>query len=201
VDDSKKLSRKMRETLAPLIEERFEFAFGAAGPREVETSNVYWARYAAMRRAVMALARRTRIGFVIVDGNRTIPGLPNWIDQKAYPKADSNIWEVSCASILAKVRRDNLMSFLASREKYSHYGWQTNAGYYTPEHRRGIMLHGPTAYHRRTFDLFKYSMFSREEHERFLAAGGTSEAFFLKEAEQKAYDGFLSWKNGMKETP
>jgi len=176
VDDSKKLDRPERERLAPLIGERAAFAFGAAGPRRIETANIYWSRYMAMSIAVRKLLRRgLRIDLVLVDGLRVVPDLPDGIRQEAKPKADANFWEVACASILAKVLRDNLMSSLADR--HPHYGWSTNAGYYTPEHRWGIALHGPTPHHRRTFKLFQYSEASHKRYRGFIANGGTPEEF------------------------
>lgn len=197
VDDSKRLDRPERERLVPLIRERAAFAIGAAGPRRIEAANIYWARYEAMSIAVRRILRRgLRIDLVLVDGLRVVPDLPDGIRQEAKPKADATFWEVACASILAKVWRDNLMSALAAR--HPHYGWQSNAGYYTPEHRRGIILHGATPHHRRTFALFRYSDAAREEHARLLAAGGSSEDFFRREAERKAerrFKGFLEWKN------
>jgi len=184
VADSKTLSRKRREELNPLIREKAVFAFGAAGPREIERINIYWARYRAMERAVKALLRRrVRIDLVLVDGNRTIPDLPDWIRQEARPKADADFWEVSCASILAKVARDNLMTVLARR--YPGYGWETNCGYHSPAHRKGIILGGPTPFHRRTFSLFKSSEASHIRYSLFRAAGGGTLEEFLRQENDK----------------
>ena len=196
VRDSKKLSKKKRNELAPIIKGKLEFALGAASPREVETINLYWARYLAMRRAVEQLIRRkVKFDRIIVDGNRTIDGLPLSIPQEAHTKADDKFWEVSAASIVAKVARDDLMAELAKRKGLSHYCWEKNAGYYTPEHRDGVILHGPTPYHRTTFDYFKYCMFSRREYERFLSEKKTAESYF---AYQKTCEGghYRAWKRG-----
>jgi ribonuclease HII len=56
---------------------------------------------------------------------------------------------ISCASILAKVVRDRLMSRLAAR--YPGYGWERNKGYGTPEHLDALARLGPTPHHRRSF--------------------------------------------------
>lgn len=186
VDDSKKLERQKREELVPLIEEKANFAFGAAGPREIEKLNIYWARYLAMTRAVNSLLRRNiKIDLILVDGNKTVPNIPSEIKQEAYPKADSKFWEVSCASILAKVKRDNLMTKLSTIDKYSYFGWHTNAGYYSPIHRKGIILYGSTYFHRKTFKLFRYCESFHQKHKLFLEKGGTSEEFFLMDEKQK----------------
>jgi ribonuclease HII len=178
VDDSKKLDRAKRERLVPLIRERAVFAFGAAGPRRIEKINIYWARYEAMSIAIRKLLRRGhRIDLILVDGLRVVPDLPDGLRQEAWPKADANYWEVACASILAKVHRDNLMAMLDAR--HPGYGWRTNAGYYSPEHRRGIVLNGPTPYHRRTFALFKGSLDAHTRYGKFLADGGSALEEFL----------------------
>jgi ribonuclease HII len=56
---------------------------------------------------------------------------------------------IAAASVIAKVTRDRLMRRLALR--YGGYGWETNVGYGTPEHRAGIERLGPTPHHRRSF--------------------------------------------------
>jgi ribonuclease HII len=181
VGDSKKLDRAERERLVPLIEEKALFAFGAAGPRRIEKINIYWARYEAMSIAVRKLLRRGhRMDLVLVDGLRVVPGLPDGIRQEAHPKADADFWEVSCASILAKVHRDNLMAALAGR--HAGYGWETNAGYYTKTHRLGIIMNGATSHHRRTFSMFQGSLSAHARYRQFLAKGGTFEEFVHQDA-------------------
>ena len=204
VADSKQLTKKKREQLFPEIQDAVDdFAYGAAGPRKIEQLNIHHAKLLAMRQAVeKLLARGHHPGRTIVDGGFKIPGLPLYINQEAIPKADRDFWEVSSASILAKVTRDRLMAGLASRKGLDHYDWENNAGYYTPKHRLGLVVHGPTAYHRRTFDLFKYCMFSREEYLRFLEDGRPAEDYFEHEnarraaLEKKPYSYYKAWKRG-----
>ena len=158
VTDSKKISKIKREKLVPEIEEHvIDFAFGSANINQIEKLNIHYAKFLAMKNAVEKISKRNRIDLVIVDGGFTIPGLE--IKQEAHPKADLNFWEVSAASILAKVKRDKLMESLAKNDKYKHYDWESNAGYYSPNHRAGIVLHGPSNLHRKSFAYFKYCMF------------------------------------------
>jgi ribonuclease HII len=195
IGDSKVLSRKKRESLFPLIVDRVDdFAYGAAGPRKIEKINIHHAKYLAMRQAVEKLLRRgNKIDRTIVDGGFTIPGLPLYINQEAHPKADKNFWEVSAASILAKVTRDNLLSRLAKRKDLGYYKWESNAGYYTEEHRVGVILHGPTPYHRKTFGFYKYCMFCHNEYKKFLDRGCPEEYF---EQEKKYVSHYKAWKRG-----
>lgn len=198
IADSKKLSKAKRERLFPLIEEAVEdFAYGALGPRQIEKLNIHYAKFIAMRRSIERLLKRgNRIDRTIIDGGFTVPDLPPHINQEAHPKADANFWEVSAASILAKVTRDRLMATLAARDGLDHYDWENNAGYYTPKHRDGIAVHGPTAYHRRTFKYFNYCLFCHEELKRRRAQGETDEQYLAHLASFGMHGHHKAWKRG-----
>ena len=58
---------------------------------------------------------------------------------------------IAAASILAKTFRDEYMCRLA--EEYPYYDWQSNKGYPTKAHREGIRSHGPSPYHRMSYNL------------------------------------------------
>jgi ribonuclease HII len=64
-------------------------------------------------------------------------------------KADSSYYSVACASIIAKVIRDNLMCNLATQ--YPQYHFDTNVGYGTANHREAIQKHGITEIHRNSY--------------------------------------------------
>lgn len=143
-DDSKTLTSEHREELSKRIRgECFGFALGAASSREVERLNARGAVALAMRRAVRRLSFTPEL--LLVDG-LAVSDLP---DHRAIVRGDSRSQSIACASIIAKVTRDRLMHRLHPR--YPEYGWITNHGYGTPEHRRALDRHGPTPHHRRTF--------------------------------------------------
>ena len=52
-------------------------------------------------------------------------------------------------TVIAKVARDRIMVDLA--QQHPGYGWETNAGYATPDHRRALHAQGLTPHHRRGF--------------------------------------------------
>ncbi|MDX1567384.1 MAG: ribonuclease HII, partial [Longimicrobiales bacterium] len=112
--------------------------------REIERLNILRATALAMRRALSAL--EVHVGHVVVDG---LPVRNLGWSHEAVVKGDGRIHSISCASIVAKVCRDRLMRRLASR--YPGYGWETNVGYPTAEHREALRQLGPTPHHRRTF--------------------------------------------------
>jgi ribonuclease HII len=66
-------------------------------------------------------------------------------------RGDQRCASISAAAIIAKVRRDALMREL--HEKSPLYGWYTNKGYGSLEHRRSLARYGPTRWHRRSWAL------------------------------------------------
>jgi len=199
VNDSKKLTKKKREKLYPIIKDQVDYAFGLASLEEIETLNVFWARHEAMKRAIKSLMERgIRPKKVIVDGKFTLPGLD--VEQEAVIKADEKFWQVGAASILAKVKRDTAMANATKIKRYSHYDWENNAGYYTPKHRLGIILHGPSDLHRKSFSFFKYCLARHKEHQEFLQDGKTSDDYFewveKRKQEKNQKSDYAMWKTG-----
>jgi len=145
VDDSKRLSHDQRVRLAVKIRERaVAFAIGAASVREIDRINIYQASVLAMRRALGRLGVTPH--HVVIDGRamRTLS-----IPHTAVVHGDARCFSIACASILAKVTRDLLMTRLGRR--YPHYIWDHNAGYTTREHVAGLTSFGITPHHRKSF--------------------------------------------------
>src|SRR5438045_7509382 len=145
VDDSKRLTHDQRVRLAAKIRERaIAFALGAASVREIDRINIYQASVLAMRRALGRLS--VTPDHVVIDGRsmRTLP-----IPHTAVVHGDARCFSIACASIIAKVTRDLLMTRLSLR--YPHYIWDHIAGYPTREHVAGLTSHGITPHHRKSF--------------------------------------------------
>ena len=145
VDDSKALTALERQRLVGRIQERaLAWALGAASVREIERFNIYQASVLAMRRALNRLSMKP--DHVIIDGKamRTLP-----IPHTAVVHGDARCFSIACASIVAKVTRDRLMTRLAVR--YPAYTWERNVGYTTRAHIRGLDAAGITPHHRRSF--------------------------------------------------
>ncbi len=152
-DDSKKLTAARREELFPVILERaICVRLGAASSKEIDRLNILRATGLAMKRAVAGLDPAP--DHLLVDG---LPMPELGLDrQTAVIDGDAKVHAIACASIVAKVCRDRLMSRLALR--YPRYGWQTNMGYSTPEHREALLLHGPTPHHRQSFQPIQLAL-------------------------------------------
>jgi ribonuclease HII len=145
VDDSKRLTHDQRVRLSGIIRERaVAFAIGAASVHEIDRINIYQASALAMQRALRRL--RVTPDHVVIDG-RAMRSLS--IPHTAVVHGDVRCFSIACASILAKVTRDLLMTRLAAR--YPHYIWDHNAGYTTREHVAGLTSHGITPHHRKSF--------------------------------------------------
>lgn len=145
LDDSKQLSEKKREALAPVIREcALAFAVARADVHEIDDINILQATLLAMRRAVAALLPAAQA--VVVDGNRlTDFGLP----AEAVVGGDARVPAISAASILAKVARDQEM--IALDAEFPGYGFARHKGYGTAVHMAALERLGPTPHHRRSF--------------------------------------------------
>ena len=147
VRDSKTLSVRQRERVVGQIKRRvLAWAVGAASVAEIERLNIYHASHLAMRRA---LARIDAYDHVLVDG-RKIVGFEDQVGPyTSIVDGDASSYAIACASVIAKVTRDRLMTRLAVR--YPGYGWEHNAGYTTRAHVAGLRELGLTPHHRRSY--------------------------------------------------
>lgn len=149
--DSKKLSARQREALAPLIRERaLAWAVCEASPADIDRLNILKATLTAMHGAVDQVRMRLNVTpdslFALVDGNR----LPAWpYAGRAIVKGDALEPAISAASILAKTHRDALMQALHMR--YPQYGFDEHMGYPTPLHLERLQTFGPCEAHRNSF--------------------------------------------------
>ena len=149
LNDSKQLTEHQRYALRPVIEhDALAWAIGTVSPQEIDRMNILNASILAMHRAIDGLAIRPQ--HLLVDGNRFKP-YPN-ITHTTVVKGDATYLSIAAASILAKTYRDDYMERL--HQEYPQYGWDHNKGYPTRRHRQAIAEHGPTPYHRMSFNLW-----------------------------------------------
>jgi ribonuclease HII len=148
IDDSKKLDLPTREAIFAKLQQQARFGVGICTVEEIDTLNIYWARMLAMIRAVEALGFEPAM--VLVDGNRC----PKW-ERPSVPvvAGDAKCRSIAAASLVAKVTRDRIMAQYA--QEHPGYGWESNRGYPTPDHRRALRELGPTPLHRRSFGLVR----------------------------------------------
>ena len=146
LNDSKQLTARKRYALREVIcRDALAWAVASVEPEEIDRINILNASILAMHRALDRLTLRP--GFIIVDGNRFKPY--GDVPHCTIVKGDGKYLSIAAASILAKTCRDDYM--LRLHEQYPWYGWDRNVGYPTKLHREGILSHGLTPYHRRSF--------------------------------------------------
>lgn len=148
LNDSKQLTERRRTALRGMIEqEALAWAVVAVDNREIDQLNILRASITAMHRALDRLEMRPE--HIIVDGNRFYPygNTP----YTTIVKGDGKYMSIAAASILAKTHRDEYM--LQIHQEFPQYAWNSNKGYPSAAHREAIRKHGPTPYHRKTFNL------------------------------------------------
>jgi len=148
--DSKKLSEKKRTLLSQEIKDKaIAWSVGRASPEEIDTLNILHATMLAMQRAVQGLT--VLPDYVLVDGNRT-PAFANkqgHIKSQAVVKGDDRVVEISAASIVAKVTRDEEM--IALDKLHPEYGFAKHKGYPTKAHLEKIIELGVLDCYRQSF--------------------------------------------------
>ena len=150
LNDSKKLSKKVREELYDIILNNTINSTICIEVEEIEKYNILNSSLKAMKLAcenVIAQLKTNDFLLTIVDGNKLIRNYT--YPQQFIIKGDGKSASIASASILAKVTRDRYMDKLD--EEFPQYNWKKNAGYLTKEHQNAILKYGVTKYHRKSF--------------------------------------------------
>ena len=142
--DSKKISEKKRIELSNEIKKNSYFAIGSASHNEIDEINIHNASLLAMKRAILNLS--VEPGKILIDGIHK-PDLNT--DTQTIISGDSYIDEISAASIIAKVYRDNLM--MQFDKEYPNFFFSSHMGYGTKMHKAALKKYGITPIHRKTF--------------------------------------------------
>jgi ribonuclease HII len=145
VRDSKLVPEPERERLYDaIIGHAICWSVGIVEQGEIDRINILQATFAAMRQAVAGMS--VQPDYLLIDG-RDAPLFDR--PCRAIIGGDALSVSIAAASILAKVTRDRIMRGL--HELVPQYGFDRHKGYGTDAHRRAILEHGPSSYHRATF--------------------------------------------------
>jgi ribonuclease HII len=148
LNDSKQVTEENRNLLRPYIEANaLAWAVARVDHDEIDQINILRASFKAMHLALDQLALRPRL--LLIDGNRFIRYRRT--PHRCIIQGDSIFASIAAASILAKTWRDEYMRRLHS--EFPHYGWESNKGYGTREHRDAIGKYGLCKYHRKSFNI------------------------------------------------
>jgi ribonuclease HII len=152
LNDSKKLSEKKRIELNKEIKEKaLTYAYAYVNERIIDEINIYQASKLAMIRAISYL--KVKPEYILSDA---MPLKETNIPYQAIIKGDSLSATIAAASIIAKVKRDEIMDSFALI--YPNYGFEKHKGYPTKLHLETLRKYGPVKIHRKTYkpvkDLF-----------------------------------------------
>lgn len=145
INDSKKLSGKKREELSEIIKEKsICFNIAILDNKEIDLKGVGVCNQQVLKQAVDGL--KIHPDFVVSDG---YPIKALTTENTFAIKGDSKSASIACASIVAKVYRDNLMKEYA--EVYPQYHFESNVGYGSKVHLEALKQYGSTSIHRMSF--------------------------------------------------
>ena len=158
LNDSKKLSPKIRFEIFESLKRNTCFGIGKSSNNEIDNYGIQKATFKAMERAFLDLRKKItnrKISTLLIDGNQN-PYFKNLFgaDLKLITKGDTISPSIAAASIFAKCTRDLYM--LEMDAVYSGYGFGSNMGYGTKLHKNKLLNSGPTQLHRMTFAPMKY---------------------------------------------
>lgn len=145
LNDSKKLSEKMRESLYDeIMDKAIATGIGMVSPQRIDEINILQATYEAMRMAIDNLKVKPDL---LLNDAVTIPEVT--IKQVPIIKGDAKSASIAAASIIAKVTRDRLM--VQYEEVLPGYGFASNKGYGSAAHIQALKELGVTPIHRESF--------------------------------------------------
>jgi ribonuclease HII len=151
INDSKKLSPKIRKELAEVIKQQaIAYAIAEVSVPVINQIGIGKATQNAFVQAIKQLSQTP--DHILIDAFYIID-LPR-ANQKPIIRGDGISISIAAASIIAKVYRDKLMEKLP--KQYEHYDFATNKGYGTKKHREAIGKYGLCDLHRSSFNLSKF---------------------------------------------
>jgi ribonuclease HII len=154
--DSKKLSAEKREAWFQKIkkwkqENKLDFHVALISNKIIDTKGISLAIKKGIQECLTKIVHSRKINpdecLVLLDGSLKAP--EEFIHQKTIIKGDEKHFQISLASICAKVTRDAYMKKAA--KKYPQYSFEVHKGYGTLQHRILIKKHGVSKIHRQSF--------------------------------------------------
>jgi len=114
---------------------------------DIENYNILNATLMGMEACLKAVHKKVIFDFITIDGDQFhgFHGVPF----ACVVGGDNKYVNIAAASILAKTERDNLMKKLS--EEFPVYGWGSNKGYGSAQHRKAIETDGACPHHRHSF--------------------------------------------------
>jgi ribonuclease HII len=158
LDDSKKLSRDVRDRLYRVVLARARDISVALVPSTtIDRVGLHKCNIKAMRRALEQLT--SPVEAVLVDGFQLDPieliGCGTRFDCRKVIKGDQTSAAIAAGAIVAKVTRDRLMDRLDEETDF-RWAFTDHHGYATELHAERIQLHGTSHHHRMSYEAQAY---------------------------------------------
>ncbi len=152
--DSKILTENKRVKATEWIIENSWFSYGIVDSHEIDRVNIYQATKIAMKQALYGLYSVLPAAMypelIVIDAMPLqVPFLPSAPEILSFPYGESRSISIAAASILAKVKRDELISRL--ERSFPSYTLSSHKGYATDKHQQEVGTHGASLLHRTTF--------------------------------------------------
>ncbi|AAK79728.1 ribonuclease HII [Clostridium acetobutylicum] len=145
INDSKKLSSKKRQELSEIIKEKaLAWEIASLDNNEIDKKGISWCNNEIFK---IAISKLKKVPELVISDGYAVKGIG--IKNHYIVKGDAQSASIACASIIAKVYRDNLMGEYA--KSYSEYGFESNVGYGSKDHIDAIKKFGTTPIHRMSF--------------------------------------------------
>jgi ribonuclease HII len=148
IKDSKLLSEQQRaDARRMVLDNALAWSIVHIPVEEIESTNILKATLNGMKQCLDKVSEKTKFDFILVDGDQFhgYEGIPF----ETVVGGDNTYVSIAAASILAKTERDILMKNLSV--DHPSYGWGSNKGYGTKQHRDAIVNEGVTPHHRYSF--------------------------------------------------
>jgi ribonuclease HII len=146
IKDSKLLNENERAVARQLVlDNAIAYSIQHVDVEFIEEQNILKATLEGMKLCLDKIDHE--FDFILVDGDK-FHGY-NGVPFETIIGGDNKYVSIAAASILAKTSRDALMKELNT--KHPEYGWGSNKGYGSAQHRKAILEHGPTDHHRQSF--------------------------------------------------
>lgn len=148
IKDSKLLSEPQRaEARRLVLDNAIAYHVEHIPVEQIESTNILKATLMGMEKCLSEVHKKVQFNFILIDGDQ-FHGF-NGIPYQTIVGGDNLYVSIAAASILAKTERDNVMKELS--KEYMQYGWGSNKGYGTAQHRAAIENGGATPHHRKSF--------------------------------------------------
>lgn len=190
LNDSKKLTEKARDALAPIIKEQaIAYGIGRASPQEIDSLNILNATFLAMRRAFDAMQKSCNLA--LIDGNKipkTFSDIP--MVMEAVVKGDARVAEISAASILAKTTRD--ADCYELDKLYPEYGFARHKGYPTKDHLEALANLPILPCYRKSYGPVKKLLAGSQDEVETISPNVQKRLETAKDTKQKKLDELLT---------